>query len=140
MYAAALHEIVVAAEKALARVRQLRARYPADVTEDAVAQLERVRSDPRERRRVVRLGGGDAVTVRTGPAARPAETAPVLDRSPGGLAVRLGRPLAAGDVLGVGVPGVMGQPEWFLAQVRHCRPAGDGWAIGCEYLGEGPLG
>src|SRR5438067_9353947 len=79
-----LHEAETVSEKALARLRRLQNRFPSDVPAPLLEQLERIRTDPDgERRRAVRLGGGDWVTVGTGPADGGAVTdVPVLDRSP----------------------------------------------------------
>lgn len=133
-----LREAEAVSETAISRLRRLNDRFPSAVPGPLLEQLERIRSDPRgERRGAVRLVGGQRVAVRTVPGERVA-LAPVLDRSPGGLAVRLGRYAALGEVVLVRLPGEGGAPVWFQAQVRYCRPDGDGWATGCEYLADRP--
>jgi hypothetical protein len=138
MYDDLLHEAGEVSDKAVDRVRRLCERFPSAVPGSELEQLQRARPDPwAERRRMVRLvGGQEPIEVRTDPPpARPAE-AWLLDRSAGGLGLLLDRATEPGAVLGVLLPGAEG--DWFFAQVRHCRPAGNGWVVGCEFLGDRP--
>jgi len=110
-----------------------------------VEQLERTHSNPSADRRVtVRLpGDGERVAVRPvshrahAHRAAPA-AARVLDRSAGGLALGLPRPMEAGSILWVELPRGAGESDWYLAQARHCRQAGNEWVAGCEFVGERP--
>jgi hypothetical protein len=99
--------------------------FPEAELPDLIGQLERLRADPEhERRRAVRLRGGpQQVTL------SPAEVGPgeLANRSPGGLALRLSRPVPVGSVLLVGPAGTQ-------VEVRHCRRRAGGWLVGCEVL------
>jgi DNA-directed RNA polymerase specialized sigma24 family protein len=62
-----------------------------------------------------------------------ATQAVVADRSAGGLALWIGRPLPVGSRLLVWADPAHGSGRWQRAEVRHCRPRDHGgWAVGCR--------
>lgn len=132
LYDALLGEARGAAARAVARLRELNRRFPAAVPGAVLEQLARTRAD---RRAAIRLAGdADRVAIRpVAPRGRPVE-AHVLDRSPTGLSVRLGRPLRPGAVVRVRLPGDGGKQTWLPAQVKHCRATAHGWVAGCEFF------
>jgi hypothetical protein len=133
-------EVQALSLRALERLRALGARFPADLPADLLAQLAHLQEDPaHERRASPRRHLTTLVTVAL-PGRRDRPTAAwALDRSPGGLALRLGRAVALGEVLFVrsGPSGAPPEP-WCPAQVCHCRPGdGGGWVVGCAFLPAG---
>src|SRR5262245_45745113 len=137
LYGELLRETKVLADKALDRLRTLHQRFPASIPSAFLDQLDRLRADPHERRKATRLNELPlAATVRfaADPCAR--EEAVVVDRCPGGLALRLSQPAPAGAHLGGRYRRVDDVPAWLLVQVKHCHRDGDGWFLGCELIGE----
>lgn len=134
-YDALLHEAGEVAGRAVGRLRDLHDRFPDAVPDEVLDGLRHAQRDPRgERRAAVRLAGTSGrASVRTD-LAPPAE-ARVLDRSPGGLRLRVGRPLVIGTVVEVRLTG---DRRWYPAQVRYCRPAPVGCIAGCEFAAERP--
>lgn len=134
-YSFLLDEAEGVAGNAVGRLRRLGDRYPSDVPAPLIDALERAHTNPSdERRRGVRLGGSlTPAEVRADPT--PMAPAQVVDRSAGGLRLRVSRPLPVGFVVGVRVTA---DGRWFPVQVRYCRPDGDGWVAGCEYMAERP--
>ena len=137
-YSFLLDEAEGVAGNAVSRLRRLRDRYPSDVSGRLIDELERAHANPDgERRRGVRLGGAPTpAEVRTDPS--PLTTAQVVDRSAGGLRLRVIHPLPEGLVVGVRVPAGADDLAWFPVQVRYCRRDGDTWVAGCEYVAERP--
>jgi hypothetical protein len=60
----------------------------------------------------------------------------VIDRSPGGLALRLDRPIPVGEILLVWLDTMSGPESWLPVQVRHCRQDESGWVVGVEFIAE----
>ena len=58
----------------------------------------------------------------------------VLDRSRGGLAIAAPAPAPTGTVLSVRAARYAREMAWVPVRVRHCRPDGDGWVLGCQFL------
>lgn len=136
-YADLLREAADVAAKAVDRLHDLRDRYPADLPPPVIGQIDRAHADPpAERRGAVRLTAEpEPVAVRT--AGGPERPAAVLDRSPGGLSLRLGVMVLPGAVLGVRLhPGA----EWRPVEVRHARPDRGVWVAGCVFVHEPPAG
>lgn len=136
LFDAVLDEAGQVSEAALGRLDRLVGRYPAAVPGSLIDQLRRSQHDPTADRRVaVRLGGGsDRVAVRVDHLP-PVETV-VLDRSVNGIRLRFPRPIRTGTVLVVQLPEPGG--DWYPAGVRYCRPDGEGWAVGCEFVADRP--
>src|SRR4051794_20752871 len=88
-YADLLGKAADVAAKAVGRLHDLRDRYPAELPPPVMGQLDRAHADPAaERRGTVRLPADpELVAVRS--AAWPEGQAAVVDRSPGGLSLRL---------------------------------------------------
>ena len=106
-----------------------------------LTQLEHGRADPRaERRATVRFDGGPTrVSVRAGFDPILWVRADVLDRSVGGLRLRVRRPHPVGSALTVRLR-ADGRRTWYATVVRYCRPVGDEWELGCEFQGDRPTG
>jgi len=138
VYRSLLDEAGEVTENILARLRRLHARYPSAVPTRVLEHLERDHHHPAgDRRAAVRLAGGPA-RVRIRPS--PPRTGRVLDRSPGGVSLRLGHPVHPGTLMTVRWPAVRSGHGWYTIQVRHCRADGDGWVVGCEFVGLRPTG
>ena len=137
-YSFLLDEAEGVAGNAVSRLRRLGDRYPSDVPAPLIDELERAHTNPdSERRSGVRLGGSATpAEVCTDPS--PRTPAQVVDRSAGGVRLRVTRPLPVGSVVGVRVPAEADNRRWFPVQVRYCRRNGDGWEAGCEFVGERP--
>src|SRR5438045_2753771 len=90
VYAVILHRVEAVAADSLLRLRELSERFPTAVPPALVEELERACADPAgERRCAVRLAGGpEVLPVRVDPT-RGLTRATVLDRSPGGVSLRL---------------------------------------------------
>jgi hypothetical protein len=136
-YADLLGAAAEVSAKAVDRLHVLHDRYPASLPPPVIQQVDRGHADPAgERRASVRLPGGEgAVTVRS-PGTEQAEAA-ILDRSAGGLSLRLGEMVLPGAVLGVELTG----PDaagCVPVEVRHARPDGDAWVLGCSFVAERP--
>jgi RNA polymerase sigma-70 factor, ECF subfamily len=85
---------------------------------------------PQERRGAWRNPASGAALIRM-PANRQVTRAVVADRSPGGLALWLGEPLAVGTPMLVQA----GPARWQEVEVRHCNQMEPGrWAVGCRVL------
>src|SRR5687767_9807659 len=100
-YSALLGEAADVAAKAVDRIHDLRDQYPGDVPAHLVEQLDRARADPAaERRGMLRLPGGpDPILVGLGDGTT--VEAAVVDRSPGGLSLRVGALLLPGAAISV---------------------------------------
>lgn len=138
LYSDVLHEARDLRQKSVERLHQLCDRFPSAVPAPLLDQLDHARTDPRkERRTAVRFDGGPRrVSVRSGEAGR--ARAEVVDRSMGGLKLRVARPHVVGSALTVRLPTRGGRTAWYAAAVRHCRRSGEGWELGCEFQGERP--
>jgi hypothetical protein len=136
-YAALLGEAADVAAKAVGRLHDLCERYPADLPPPVIGQIDRAHADPAaERRGAVRLPA-DVGRASVRSAGSPEREAAVLDRSPGGLSLRLGGMVLPGAVLGVRLhPGA----GWLPVEVRHARPDGGAWVVGCVFAHEPPPG
>jgi hypothetical protein len=135
-YADLLGEAADVAARAVGRLHDLRGRYPADLPPPVIGQIDRAHADPAaERRGAVRLPADpDVVAVRS--VGGPEREATVLDRSPGGLSLRLGVMVLPGAVLGVQLHR---GAEWLRLEVRYARPDRGAWVVGCGYVGEPPI-
>lgn len=136
-YSALLGEAADVAAKAMDRIHALNDRYPGGVPAVPLGQLDRAHADPgAERRGTVRLASGPGrASVGTG--AGPPADAEVVDRCPGGLSLRVAALLLPGAVVTVRLADRGGE-HWFPAQVRHCRPDGDAWLVGCAFTADRP--
>ena len=134
-YADLLGEAADVAAKAVGRLHELHDRYPADLPPPVLDQIDRAHADPAaERRGAVRLPADpDVVAVR--PAGGPDRPAAVLDRSPGGLSLRVDFLVLPGAALGVRL-----RPagEWLTVEVRHATPDRGAWVVGCVFAGGTP--
>ncbi len=75
------------------------------------------------------------VAVGTGLAPSQVVESWVSDQSPGGLRLKLPTKLAdVGSLLSVRPADAADDAPWVPVQVRHVRPDGDGWAVGCQFL------
>jgi hypothetical protein len=93
----------------------------------AVAWADR-RQASRRRGNPVKVILGDPETR------RPVAEGLVFDRSLGGLCLQVTEPLEVDTVILVR-PGVSNaELPWTKVCVRHCRPEGRHWAIGCQFL------
>jgi hypothetical protein len=90
---------------------------------------------PNERREWFRRRGG-RVKVRLANACVTEElgTAWVIDRSTGGLCMRVGRPLAEGMVLSVRPVHAPGRMPWAQVEVKSCRERLGDWEVGCQFV------
>jgi hypothetical protein len=140
LYSDVLNEAEDVRRKSVERLHHLCDRFPSAVPAPLLDQLDHARLDPRkERRTAVRFDGGPRrVSVRAGDAGR--ARAEVVDRSVGGLKLRVARPHAVGSALTVRLPCGGGRTVWYAAAVRYCRRSGDGWEVGCEFQGARPGG
>jgi hypothetical protein len=136
-YADLLGEAADVAARAVGRLHDLQGRYPAELPPPVIGQLDRAHADPAaERRGTVRLPADpDVVAVRS--VGGPEEEAAVLDRSPGGLSLRLRAMVLPGTVLGVRFHR---GAEWVPVEVRYARPGGGAWVVGCVFVHEHPAG
>jgi hypothetical protein len=133
VYTRILREAREVSAKARRRLSRLCRRFPSALPGVLADQVKRLLADPDgERRKAVRLPPGDdrAEVVWPGEGGRVAQ-ARVVDRSPGGLALRMDRPAEAGTVLSVRREGEC----WELVEVRHCRADGEGWVAGFAVVG-----
>jgi hypothetical protein len=62
----------------------------------------------------------------------------ILDRSHGGLRLRVPEPIPVGVVLRVRCINAPENLPWAEVQVKHTREKDQTWEIGCEFLGEPP--
>jgi len=136
-YADLLGEAADVAARAVGRLHDLRGRFPADLPPPVIGQIDRAHADPAaERRGAVRLPADPDVVAVRAVGGEEGEAA-VLDRSPGGLSLRVGVMVLPGHVFGVRFhPGA----EWVRLEVRYARPDRGAWVVGCVYVGEPPTG
>ncbi len=96
--------------------------------------------DGTERRIHVRRGGEPVpVWISESPDGAAQKDALVLDRSRGGLLLRLDEPLPAGAVRYVRAHNAPEDLEWIQLEVRSSRQR-DGWLTGCKFSTELPWG
>src|SRR5262245_48042263 len=118
----------------LERLRALHDDYPDAVPEWAIVWLDGLRrGGPQERRVALRLSDSPAeilVAPTPDPAAR--RKALVRDHSAGGIGLYLPEPLEVGTILWV-CPVDAPDDSWVPVQVRHCKPAGPDWRVGCAF-------
>jgi len=57
----------------------------------------------------------------------------VVNRSDGGLALLVARPLEADALLSVRAQEAPERVPWVQMRVRHCHPEGREWLIGCQF-------
>jgi hypothetical protein len=136
-YADLLGEAADVAARAVGRLHDLQGRYPAELPPPVIGQLDRARADPAaERRGTVRLPADpDVVAVRSAGGSEGEAT--VLDRSPGGLSLRLGAMVLPGSVFGVRFHR---GAEWVPVEVRYARPDRGAWVVGCVFVHEHATG
>ena len=132
------------AKKAMLSLKGLEDRYPEAFPPEVVEAVHRYQAEPlegvpardeQERRRHPRSttwGSKLIVTL----AEEPAEgwEVPELDRTWNSVGFLSDRPLPVGAVVTVwqATPADAGPP--LRAEVKSCRPEGDAWVIGCEFL------
>src|SRR5262249_13898841 len=128
VYLKVLDEARAAARAAVARLRHLGQHFPSDLPEDLVLQLEQGLVDPdSERRKGLRVPAAEADAVMiTLEGTGEQVAAQIIERSPGGLALRLDRPLAEGVILLVRLASLP-PPEMLVVEVRHSRLEAGGW-------------
>src|SRR4051812_44661383 len=98
-YADLLQKAAVVAARAVDRIHDLHDQYPAAVPAPVMDQLDRAHANPAaERRGAIRLPSGTAAVSVTLAGGR-AMDATVVDRSPGGLALRVPAFLLPGAVV-----------------------------------------
>jgi len=137
VYCRLLDDARTLSARAIQYLRTLRDRFPACLPVELIEQVERIRTDPaHERRRCPRLPAPDTPAA----VAEPCDLASwsqarLIDRSPGGLAFRLGHPVEAGAILLVWLGEAPGEDAWVPVMVRHCRQAEEGWVVGGEFFG-----
>jgi hypothetical protein len=101
----------------------------------------RSRKSGRDKRKWLRREGSSIpiLVADLAPAAVPID-GQVLDRSRGGLLIALPRAAKVGSVLTIRAAHAPDDMAGIPIQVRHCRPNGDGWLVGCKFLSELPWG
>jgi hypothetical protein len=82
------------------------------------------RSRPQVREVLVRAAGEE-----TEP-----RTAAILDRSQGGVGIELKEKSAVGQRFQLRLRNWSPEAAWVNVEVRHCRPHGDSWRVGCQFL------
>ena len=134
-----LQEARSVSQEALARLKELLDRYPADLAdlpEELIEALRKVRLDYHsEQRASPRLpSGGVRVRLCRAETAEWLEEALVLDEGPGGVGVLCEQPLPVGSIVRLSP----GQDADVLppcqAEVRHCCRRERAWVIGCQFL------
>jgi len=137
VYEKVLSEARAASRAALDRLRDLGEHFPTDFPEDLLLQVEQGFADPgSERRKGLRVPAAEADTaVVTLEGSEEQLRAFVAERSPGGLALRLDRPLDPGVILLVR-PACLPAPEMLVVEVKHCHPEAGEWVAGCLVLGD----
>jgi hypothetical protein len=65
-------------------------------------------------------------------------SAPVLDRSRGGLRLLVPEAVPVTSLIQVRAPHAPDEVPWVQLQVRRCRPKGDAWEVGCSFTEEQP--
>jgi hypothetical protein len=137
VYLKVLGEARAAARAAVARLRTLGQHFPSALPEDLVHQLEQGLTDPDgERRKGLRVPAAEADTaVITLEGTGEQMVAQIVERSPGGMALRLNRPLVEGVIVLVR-PASLPAPEMLVVEVRHCRLEEGGWVAGCLVVGD----
>jgi len=121
-------------DRTLERLHTLRDQFPSALPGDLIEQVERIRTDPaHERRRVPRLPEASPTAVAEPDDLAEWARAPILNRSPGGLALLLDHAVEPGTVLLVW-SGFAGGDAWIPFEVRHCRPEGGRWVVGGEFI------
>jgi hypothetical protein len=137
VYLKVLGEARAAARAAVARLRDLGQHFPSDLPEDLVLQLEQGLVDPDgERRKGLRVPAAEADTALiTLEGSGEQVAARIAERSPGGMALRLDRPLAVGVILLVR-PASLPHPELLVVEVRHSRAEAGEWVAGCLVVGD----
>jgi hypothetical protein len=121
-------------ERTLERLHTLRDHFPSALSAELIEQVERIRTDSaHERRRVPRLPETSPTAVAEPDDLAEWARAPVLNRSPGGLALLLNHAVEPGTVLLVW-NGFAGEDAWLPFEVRHCRPEGNGWVVGGQFI------
>ena len=61
-------------------------------------------------------------------------TAAILDRSLGGVGIELKEESTVGQRFQLRLSGWSPEAAWVTVEVRHCRPHGEGWRVGCQFL------
>src|SRR5262249_47493814 len=75
------------------------------------------------------------VLIRDAEAAGEPEAAWVLDRSMGGLCLRVdGREIAVGTILSVRARNAPKGVPWTPVEVKRCRKIGKSWELGCRFI------
>jgi hypothetical protein len=94
----------------------------------------------RERRAHVRRGGEPTPVLLAGAGGGEPLRGSVLDRSQGGLQVASPVAFAVGAVLSVCSAQYPDVAAWVTVEVRHCRPAGNRFLLGCQFQTPPPWG
>jgi PilZ domain-containing protein len=101
----------------------------------------RTRKSGRDKRKWLRRDGSSVPILVTDVAtAGPPLEGLVLDRSRGGLLIVLPQAARVGSLLNIRAAHAPDDLARIPIQVRHCRPKGDGWLVGCKFLSELPWG
>ena len=66
------------------------------------------------------------------------EEATIINRSQGGLCLSLSQAVDVGTRLQVRAPVPVDVIPWIPVEVKYCRPFGNRWKVGCEYVEEPP--
>jgi hypothetical protein len=110
------------------------------------ARVTRQREDSKrhgsgeERRRHTRRGGNPTpIQVKINRGRNDPWSAVVIDRSEGGLCLLLDHEVAPESRLTVRAPHAPEHVPWVDVQTRYCRPVGEQFQIGCEFVERLPL-
>ncbi len=89
----------------------------------------------RDKRRLPRRSGHvtEVYVARSGEIHNPQQGL-VINRSPGGLGLLLSDAYPVGTVLGVLPVKASEMTPWVEVEVKNCRPSGDDWEVGVQFL------
>jgi hypothetical protein len=123
---------VLLAERRAAMPRPLR---PPLVKQAAARPDPFVQGSAGERRATLRRGGNPvAVLITDADVKQRPRYGWVLDRSMGGLGLSVDEPVPQGTILSVRAANAPPNIAWVQLEVRSCRPEGESWDLGCQFL------
>lgn len=128
------------ADQTLERLRDLDEHFPSILPPDALERMPEagLRRDPphdeSERRSAPRRNGRRAQVIVFAVASPEVVMAWVDDWSASGVGLWLPRALDVGSLVYVLPDDSPEAATGALVEVRHCRPAGEGWAVGCRLV------